>query len=373
MLQGNGGDDGIEGGDGNDILLGNDGDDTLVGGAGDDVLNGGAGNDDLGGGAGTDTYVFASGGGQDSVRAGGDDLATGEKAIVQVDSGLRPTDISVTREDREDGRWLVLSANAGADLLQIQNFVDAAHPLEVRFADGTTWDSATILDKIYVHRGTAVADTLTATTGPAQLFGYAGNDTLVGSAWGDLLDGGSGADSMTGNGGGDTFIVDDPGDVVVSTTGWNMVQSSISYALPSGVSELLLTGTAAAGTGNALDNNLTGNAASNTLDGRTGADAMAGAAGNDTYVIDNPGDSIVESPGEGNDSVSSSVTWTLGANVENLTLAGSSAINGTGNGLDNAITGNAAANILVGGAGNDQLNGGAGIDTLKGGAGDDVS
>ncbi len=370
-LQGNAGDDSLNGGEGNDILLGNDGDDWLAGGAGDDVLDGGAGNDDLRGGAGVDTYVFTSGGGQDSIRTGDDDLA-GEKSIVQVDPEWRPTDISVSRDDREDGHWLILSANGGADLMQIQGFTDGRQPLEVRFADGTVWDSASILDNLYVHRGTSGADSLIAATGPAQLFGYAGNDTLVGSAWGDLLDGGIGADSMTGNGGGDTFIVDDPGDVVVSTTDWNIVQSSINYALPSGVSELLLTGTAATGTGNTMDNKLTGNAANNTLNGKAGADAMAGGAGNDSYVVDNPGDSIVENPGEGLDTVSATVSWTLAANVENLTLAGASAINGTGNGLDNAITGNAAANTLVGGAGNDQLNGGAGVDTLRGGTGDDV-
>jgi Ca2+-binding RTX toxin-like protein len=70
--------------------------------------------------------------------------------------------------------------------------------------------------------------------------------------------------------------------------------------------------------------------------------------------------------------VRSSVSWTLGNNLENLTLTGVAAINGSGNALDNVLIGNAAANVLNGGAGNDRLDGGAGNDTLIGGAGTDT-
>ena len=76
--------------------------------------------------------------------------------------------------------------------------------------------------------------------------------------------------------------------------------------------------------------------------------------------------------GEGVDTVESSVTWTLGAELENLTLVGTTAINGTGNSLDNRLIGNAANNTLTGGAGNDRLDGGLGVDTMVGGTGNDT-
>jgi hypothetical protein len=72
------------------------------------------------------------------------------------------------------------------------------------------------------------------------------------------------------------------------------------------------------------------------------------------------------------DTLTAAVTTTLAANVENLTLTGAAAINGTGNAGNNVITGNTANNLLNGSGGNDTLNGGAGLDTLTGGAGNDV-
>jgi Ca2+-binding RTX toxin-like protein len=57
--------------------------------------------------------------------------------------------------------------------------------------------------------------------------------------------------------------------------------------------------------------------------------------------------------------------------IENLTLTGTGAINGTGNTLDNIIVGNDGANKLDGGLGADTLSGGLGADTVAGGGGDD--
>jgi Ca2+-binding RTX toxin-like protein len=179
---------------------------------------------------------------------------------------------------------------------------------------------------------------------------------------------------MSGGIGNDTFVVDDAGDVVSegASEGLDNVRSSINYVLPVNVEQLLLSGSAAQGTGNALDNTLAGNGADNVLDGKAGRDTMVGGAGNDTYVVDNASDTVTEAASEGIDLVQSSVAYTLGANLENLTLTGSGAIAGTGNAADNLLTGNAAANTLTGNAGNDQLNGGAGADTLRGGAGNDT-
>src|SRR5262249_17334099 len=91
------------------------------------------------------------------------------------------------------------------------------------------------------------------------------------------------------------------------------------------------------------------------------ADTLSGSTGNDTYITDG-GDTVVESSGAGTDTVQSTATYTLGSNVENLTLTGSSAINGTGNTLANVIVGNTGANLITGGAGKDTMTGGAGID-----------
>jgi Ca2+-binding RTX toxin-like protein len=89
----------------------------------------------------------------------------------------------------------------------------------------------------------------------------------------------------------------------------------------------------------------------------TGADILQGNAGNDTYMVDNSADSVQEANGGGKDTVKSTVDYTLADNVENLILVGT-AINGTGNGLDNKLTGNTANNVLDGGAGGADIFGG---------------
>jgi Ca2+-binding RTX toxin-like protein len=111
------------------------------------------------------------------------------------------------------------------------------------------------------------------------------------------------------------------------------------------------------------NDDLTGDSGNDYLNGGTGTDQLLGWKGNDTYVVDNTGDVIIEALNAGIDSVESSVTWTLKANLENLTLTGTTAINGTGNQLNNILTGN---------SGNNTLNGALGIDTLIGGAGNDI-
>ena len=137
--------------------------------------------------------------------------------------------------------------------------------------------------------------------------------------------------------------------------------------------------------GGAGNDTLSGNHRNDTLDGGSGADLMNGGYGDDTYVVDNGGDQVIESYAGrtyyswgwpytvlDSDTVDASISYTLGDNLENLTLTGTSNLSGTGNALDNVIKGNDGANTLLGGAGNDILNGGAGADVMDGGAGNDT-
>jgi hypothetical protein len=116
---------------------------------------------------------------------------------------------------------------------------------------------------------------------------------------------------------------------------------------------------------------LEGTPEADTLDGKAGADTMMGLGGHDIYIVGELNDEVIEGANEGTDTIRASVTYTLPIYVEKLTLIGTDAINGTGNGLANVITGNAANNILNGKAGADQLRGGAGNDILNGGPGRD--
>jgi parallel beta-helix repeat protein len=115
-----------------------------------------------------------------------------------------------------------------------------------------------------------------------------------------------------------------------------------------------------------------GDAGDNAIAGTEDADTMAGGAGNDEYTVNHSGDLVTENAGEGTDHVYSSITYTLTPNVENLTLTGTGAINGYGNGLNNWIVGNAAVNTLKSDDGDDTLDGGGGADSLDGGNGNDT-
>ncbi|MBK1658540.1 Ig-like domain-containing protein [Paracraurococcus ruber] len=120
------------------------------------------------------------------------------------------------------------------------------------------------------------------------------------------------------------------------------------------------------------DDALDGGGGGDLLNGGTGSDTMRGGPGDDSYVVDDPGDQVVEQPGEGIDQVSTRIDWALAPEVETLILLGTEGLRGQGNALDNRLRGNAGDNLLEGLAGNDALTGGAGLDTLAGGAGRDT-
>ena len=220
-------------------------------------------------------------------------------------------------------------------------------------------------------------DTIIGNQFANQLKGNQGHDSLEGGAGNDTLDGGLDNDSMSGGQGDDSYYVDNPFDTI---TEWNfqgndiVYSSSGDYTLSNNLEKLnLLEGSGAInGTGNQLNNIITGNSSDNSLNGLGGNDTLIGAGGNDSYYVDVIGDKIIELSGEGNDTVYSLITYTLGENLENLTLNGNAEIDGIGNNLDNIITGNSSDNYLKGGDGNDELDGGLGNDSMSGQLGDDI-
>ncbi|HEY5819425.1 MAG TPA: M10 family metallopeptidase [Mesorhizobium sp.] len=158
------------------------------------------------------------------------------------------------------------------------------------------------------------------------------------------------------------------------TDNFGIAWSTVIENATGGAASDVITGNSAANVLLGLQGNdtLIGAAGNDTLNGNAGADRMDGGAGNDTFWVDNARDLVIEAANGGVDRVNASVSWTLGAAFENLTLIGAGLINAAGNALANIIGGNAAANSLNGGAGNDQLIGGAGNDVLIGGAGLDT-
>ncbi len=170
-----------------------------------------------------------------------------------------------------------------------------------------------------------------------EAYNFTGNalaNVIVGGHHNDILNGAAGNDTLYGGRGNNTERGGDGNDLVRGDLGKDQ---------------------------------LFGDLGNDVLDGRAGTDTMNGGLGNDTYVVDTAGDIVVESSTVATqiDTVNSSVTRTLGANQEYLTLTGSAAINGIGNTLANRIVGNSAVNVLNGGVGADTMNGGGGADTFR--------
>ena len=290
-----------------DEIFGNEGNDTINGDLGDDFISGGAGMDTLTGGDatpvlqdGTDTVDYSE--------------KTGALVITLTDDVVTTVRVNGVAEDT---------------IVEFENAIGGS--------------------------------------GNDRITGGEVANRLVGNGGDDILDGGRGADTLIGGLGNDIYLVDNPADMVAEAAGQGIdtVQASVSYTLGSGVENLILFGASALnGAGNAFANTIVGNDGNNVLDGGLGADTMIGGLGDDNYVVGTFKDVATEKLGEGADTVNASVSFALGANLENLVLTGASAKDGTGNGLANAISGNAAANVLAGGLGLDLLTGGEGSDTF---------
>jgi beta-glucanase (GH16 family) len=90
---------------------------------------------------------------------------------------------------------------------------------------------------------------------------------------------------------------------------------------------------------------------------------MYGGLGDDIYYLYSGRNRASEQPGEGVDTISTWMSYTLPDNIENLTVTGNGRY-AIGNSLDNIITGGSGAQTLDGGLGDDVLKGGAGADVF---------
>jgi len=356
-------DDTLDGVGGDDLLIGGCGNDVLIGGVGTDVMRGGLGDDAFSVDDAGDVVEENSGEGTDEVRTS---LASYTLVGTNIENlaGLGSVDQTFFGNAGANR----LSGGAGADTMRgglgddTYVFDDAGDRALELAAAGTD----TVVSSI-THTLLANLENLVL-SGTADING-AGNaqaNVIDGNDGRNLINGLGGADTMRGGLGDDTYIVDNVGDQVVeaAAAGTDTVQSAVTYTLGDNVERLILTGTANNDAfGNALANVINGNNGANRIGGGVGADLMRGGLGDDTYIVDDVGDQVVDVAGGGNDIVQSALTYTLGDNLERLDLAGSLDIDGFGNGLANVINGNNGANRLDGGAAADVMRGGLGNDT----------
>lgn len=406
LIVGGNGDDysglggGLYGGEGNDTMDGGEGLDLLNGDNGDDLISGGLGKDFMDGGNGNDTvdYRFAVLGGsinlllqkalidgveeffysfENAYGSQGNDTITGsdianrlwgENGHDILDGGLGADQlVGGTGDDTywvdDAGDTVTESVGAGVDVIQSAITLTLSANVE----------NLTLLGFANINgTGNTLNNQIIGNGAANTLSGGNGNDTLKGGGGNDLIIGGLGTDALSGEGGIDT--VDYRFSGVGGSVNLNSQQAQID-----GVLESITDFENAYGsqgndviTGSVVANRLWGENGNDTLDGGLAADQMAGGLGNDSYVVEDVGDTVVEEANAGVDLIRSSITLTLGANLENLTLLGLANINGMGNALNNVMTGNNAANILSGESGDDTLNGGAGDDLITGGLGADA-
>ncbi len=389
-------------------LTGNDAANILIGLGGNDVLDGHKGADDLRGGAGDDLYFI------DNVHdinktlhdAGTDQVQSTvsyvlgdfqESLVLLGAAALSASGNAGDNFIRGNDGANIIHGLAGADVLDggkgnDQLFGDGGNDTLYGFAGVDVLHGGEGNDQLY---GLDNGDTLQGDAGNDKLFGGNGDDALFGGDGNDLLSGEQGADALHGGNGNDTYFLDGTlvNGVAIDTAaeiddgldpGIDTVQVNFDYTLGLNQENIQFYGTPARhGVGNASDNIITstspggdelfGMGGNDTLDGGVGADHLVGGEGNDVYFIDNANDINAADLDPGIDTVNSSITYTLLANQEHLTLLTTTTpINGTGNSGDNLIIGNSGDNVLHGLDGVDQLIGGGGADSLFGDGGDDL-
>jgi len=321
---------------------------TAIGNALNDTFSGFDGTSILTGGGGTDTAIF-----------------TGQLARYTV---VNNPDGSITLTDTRAGSPDGTDTFIGFSLFQ---FSDGAVFSAAQLGGGTTGSPTAV-------NGTSGNDVLTSTVQGAIISGLAGNDTLTAGAASQVLDGAAGADTLNDNGqsgttllggaGNDTYIVGNPGTIVTELTnnGTDTIQTALaSYQLPANIERLVHTGTGSfTSTATAAGEQITGGTGADSLgDGGFANVVLRGGGGADTFTVTSASTTVTEVAGSAGSTVMTSLaSYSLPANVQNLTYTGIANFTGTGNGLANTITG---------GSGNDTLSANGGIDTLIGGAGND--
>lgn len=386
VMDSNGDADLINGGDGNDLIYGGGGADGIDGGEGDDTIYGGVGADALVGWSGNDTFVMdADDIGFGNVMDGGTEIDTVDYSLsvgngVGTGANRQGVNVNLSNVGPAVVPGAALAPQVADSFLSVERAIGSAY-------NDTLVGGASVLNNLGLQTDQLGLPILVGGNPvPINFYidGGAGADLIDGGDGNDTLEGGTGTDTLTGGLGDDVYVMDSNNEFLVELAGegFDTVQSTANlFDLNrgngindrSGIENLTFTGTGNFdGRGNALNNVITGGIGNDTLNGGAGIDTLDGGAGNDTYGVDSVTDVITELALGGTDLVNATLTagltFTLGAELENLTLLGTAATNGTGNTVANVLTGNTAANVLTSVA--NTLVGT--YDTLVGGAGNDT-
>jgi Ca2+-binding RTX toxin-like protein len=423
LLVGTDGDDEIIGKRGHDTLFGLLGDDILRGGRGNDTLHGGEGNDRLNGGAGADIYVWAAGGGLDTIVSQGNDEGESSGAsedIVQIDGSFFDFNWEVSGKDLRvgvtDGSF-DFTIDGG---LTIKNFWTGGDSIDYMSADLGEFNSFYSPDggeaRLYISAvngtnqgnfteliyGTSGDDVVTSGGGFRDyLFGYDGDDILRvvngtighfrggngndilrgadqpdflrGDAGNDLIDGGLNVDRVEYSNGPaqGVFVNLSSTDVTFDFSGMENVTIASGRAIDNwGDVDRLRSIEDVRGSnfddiiiGSEVSNVIEARGGSDWLEGREGADELYGGAGDDTIIGGDGDDYMVGDDG---------ADLFHGGDGDDTIEAGAGDDSMEGGGGADALWGGEGNDIIQGGDGNDVVNAEAGDDQVFGGDGDDI-